>query len=94
VKTAIWDCDRCKSSGPDGINFDFLRDLWPEMQGDIMRFITDFHRNGKLSKGLNSTFIALIMKVDNPRRLNDFRPIFLVGSLYKILAKVLANRLQ
>ncbi|PNY01536.1 cysteine-rich receptor-like protein kinase [Trifolium pratense] len=61
--------------------------------GDVMRFITDFHRNGKLTKGINSTFIALIPKVDSPQRLNDFRPISLVGSLYKILANVLANRL-
>jgi hypothetical protein len=59
-----------------------------------MRFISEFHRNSKLTKGLNSTFIALIPKVDNPQRLNDFRPISLVGSLYKILAKVLANRLR
>jgi hypothetical protein len=45
-------------------------------------------------KGLNSAFIALIPKVDSPKRLNDFRPISLVGSLYKILTKVLANRLR
>ncbi|MCH85424.1 cysteine-rich receptor-like protein kinase, partial [Trifolium medium] len=47
-----------------------------------------------LQVGLNATFIALIPKVDSPQRLNDFRPISLVSSLYKILAKVLANRLR
>ncbi|GAU31392.1 hypothetical protein TSUD_19380 [Trifolium subterraneum] len=47
-----------------------------------------------LTKGINSTFIALIPKIDSLQRLNDFRPISLVGSLYKILAKVLANRLR
>ncbi|CAJ2652400.1 unnamed protein product [Trifolium pratense] len=45
-------------------------------------------------KGINSTFITLIPKTDSPQRLSDFRPISLVGSLYKILAKVLANRLR
>ncbi|GAU16239.1 hypothetical protein TSUD_298710 [Trifolium subterraneum] len=94
VKTAIWDCDSYKSPGPDGINFGFIKDFWSEMQTDIMRFMAEFHRNGKLTKGLNSTFIALIPKVDSPQRLNDFRPISLVGSLYKVLAKVLANRLR
>ena len=47
-----------------------------------------------MSKGINSTFIALIPKVGNPQRLNDFRPISLVGSMYKILEKVLTNILR
>jgi hypothetical protein len=65
-----------------------------DLKGDVMRFISEFHRNGKLTKGLNSTFIALIPKMDSPQRLNDFRHISLVGSLCKILVKVLANRLR
>jgi len=43
---------------------------------------------------INSIFIVLILKVDSPQRLNDFIPISLVGSMYKILSKVLANRLR
>ncbi|GAU20182.1 hypothetical protein TSUD_352460 [Trifolium subterraneum] len=79
VKAAIWDCDSYKSPEPDGINFGFLKEFWAEMQVDIMRFITEFHRNGKLSKGINSTFITLISKVDSPQKLNDFRPISLTS---------------
>jgi hypothetical protein len=94
VKAAVWDCDSFKSPGPDGVNLGFIKDFWEDMKGDVLRFISEFHRNGKLTKGLNSTFIALIPKVDSPQRLNDFRPISLVGSLYKILAKLLANRLR
>jgi len=59
-----------------------------------MRFLVESHRNGRLDKGINNTFIALIPKVDSRQRLNDFRPISLVGSMYKILSKVLANRLR
>jgi hypothetical protein len=59
-----------------------------------MRFLSEFHRNGKLTKGVNSTFIALIPKVNSPQRHNDFQPISLVGCMYKVLAKVLANRLR
>jgi len=54
----------------------------------------EFHRNGRLTKGVNSTFIALILKVSSPQQLNDFRPISLVGCMYMVLAKVLANRLH
>lgn len=56
-----------------------------------MRFVLDFHRNDKLLKGINSNFIALVSEKDSPHILNDFRPISLVGSLYKVLAKLLAN---
>jgi len=94
VKRAVWDCDSFKSPGPDGVSFGFLKDFWDLLQEDFMRFLVEFHRNGKLTKGLNYTFIALIPKVTCPQRLNDFRPISLVGCLYKVLAKVLANRLR
>lgn len=94
VKQAVWECDSYKSPGPDGVSFGFVKEFWSLLKDDLLRFMVEFHRNGKLSKGLNSTFIALIPKVNSPQRLNDFRPISLVGILYKILAKVLANRLR
>jgi len=94
VKVAVWDCDRFKSPGPDGVNLRFIKEFCLLLKEDIMCFIMEFHRNGKLVRGINTTFIALIPKVKNPQKLNDFRPISLVGSMYKILAKVLANRLR
>jgi len=94
VKIAVWDCESYKSPSPDGVNFGFIKDFWEDMKVEILRFVTDFHQNGKLSKGINNTFITLIPKKDCPQSLNDFRPISLVGSLYKVLAKLLANRLQ
>ncbi|KAK3193984.1 hypothetical protein Dsin_025294 [Dipteronia sinensis] len=45
-------------------------------------------------KELNRTFIALIPEINNPASMKDFRHISLVGSMYKILAKVLANRVK
>ena len=55
-----------------------LKKNWDLLKDDLMRFLVDFHRNGKLTKGLNSPFIALIPKVNSPQR----------------LATVLANRLR
>jgi hypothetical protein len=81
VKAAVWDCDNFKSPGPDDITFRFIKDFWDILKIDVMRVLLEFHRNGKLAKGINNTFIALIPKVDNPQRLNDFRPISLVGCI-------------
>lgn len=94
IREAVWDCDSDKSPGPDGITFGFIKEFWLDMKDEIVRFVYEFHRNGKLSKGINTTFIALIPKVASPQKINDFRPISLVGSLYKILAKLLSNRLR
>lgn len=45
-------------------------------------------------KSLNATFIALIPKKTRAIDLKDFHPISLVSGVYKIIAKVLANRLK
>lgn len=90
----MWDCDSYKSPDPDGINFGFLKDFWSDIKKDVLRFVHKFHHDGRLSKGINCSFIALIPKLESPQRLNDFRPISLIGSMYKVLAKLLASRLQ
>lgn len=94
IKAAIWDCDNYKCHGPDGINLGFYKDFWEVLKIDLLNFFGEFFCHGKLTKGLNSTFIALIPKVESPQRVADFRPIYLVSSVYKILSKVLANRLR
>nr|GEX48296.1 RNA-directed DNA polymerase, eukaryota, reverse transcriptase zinc-binding domain protein [Tanacetum cinerariifolium] len=48
---------------------------------------------GEIPSGGNSSFITLIPKVSNANVVKDFRPISLIGSVYKIVAKILANRL-
>ena len=42
----------------------------------------------------NSTFIALIPKVKQPRKVFDFCPISLCNVVYKLFSKVLVNRLK
>jgi len=62
----VWDCDSYKISYPYGINFGFIKEFWVELKDDILRFISEFHRNDILTKGINNTFIALIPKADIP----------------------------
>lgn len=90
----IKSCDGNKAPGPDGFNMLSIKKGWRFMKKDIMVFLGEFHRNNKLTKSLNSTFITLIPKVDNPMGLTDFRPISLIGIMYKILSKVLASRIK
>ena len=64
------------------------------MERDVLAVFDEFYQHSKFEKSLNATFIALIPKKNGASNIRDFRPISLVGSVYKILAKVLANRLK
>jgi hypothetical protein len=59
-----------------------------------MGVFQDFHTHSKFVKSINATFLALIPKKFGAVDLKDFRPISLVSGVYKIIAKVLANRLR
>jgi DNA gyrase/topoisomerase IV subunit A len=59
-----------------------------------MNVFHEFHAQGKFERSLNATFIAFIPKNARVVDLKDFRPISLVGGIYKIISKFLANRLK
>jgi hypothetical protein len=59
-----------------------------------MKVFHNFHEHEMFKKSLNATFIALIPKKIGQLEERDFRPISLVGSVYKIFAKVFASRLN
>ncbi|GKV31185.1 hypothetical protein SLEP1_g39903 [Rubroshorea leprosula] len=94
IDVAVRECDSSKAPGPNGFNFDFVKNVWELIRVDVIRFLHEFHKNGKLVRGLNTSFIVLVPKVDNPQKIEEFRPISLIGVMYKILAKLLANRLK
>ncbi|GJZ86850.1 RNA-directed DNA polymerase, eukaryota, reverse transcriptase zinc-binding domain protein, partial [Tanacetum coccineum] len=93
IKRAVWDCGTDKSPGLDGFTFGFYRRLWKIIENDVYDAVKYFFTYGNIPKGCNSSFIALIPKIPDANMVKDFRPISLIGSLYKIIAKILANRL-
>ncbi|KAK2638085.1 hypothetical protein Ddye_025880 [Dipteronia dyeriana] len=88
VWEAINVCYGNKAPGPDGLNLNFFKKNWEVIKEDFMAFIIEFHKDASIVRDLNSTFIALIPKVKRPTSMGDFRPISLVGSMYKILSKM------
>ncbi|GKD23981.1 RNA-directed DNA polymerase, eukaryota [Tanacetum coccineum] len=93
LKKAVWDCGIDKSPGPDGFTFGFYRRYWNIIEIDVFEAVKCFFNTGTIPNGCNSFFITLIPKIPDANLVNDFRPISLIGSPYKIIAKILANRL-
>lgn len=86
--------DSDKAPGLDGFTLAFYKTCWEMIKGDSILVFKDFHENCFLDKGSNATHIALIPKREGAIQLSDFRPVNLVGSTYKIIAKCLALRLR
>jgi hypothetical protein len=94
VREVIKGMDRDKASGPDRFSMAFFQDCWEVVKGDFMAVFEEFHARGKFVKSINSTFTSLIPKTQGAKEIKDFRPISLVGGVYKIISKVLANRMR
>ncbi|XP_058733340.1 uncharacterized protein LOC131604946 [Vicia villosa] len=90
VKEAIYSCDGNKSPGSDGFSLEFYKRNWSIIKEDFMKCCNDLYHKGTLVKSITSSFLALIPKKKNPQDLFEYRPICLVGSIYKIIAKMLA----
>ncbi|KAK2653870.1 hypothetical protein Ddye_013726 [Dipteronia dyeriana] len=94
VWEAICDCDGNKAPGPDDFNLNIIKANWEVVRVDFLGFMEEFYNDGSVVKHMIRTFIALVPKIKNLVHLKEFRPISLVGSVYKVLAKVLTNRLK
>lgn len=68
--------------------------FWEDVGDDIWRFVRDSFTYGQFSAPVSDTLMVLILKYDNPTTFKDFRPISLCNVLYKIVTKVLVQRLR
>ncbi|WJZ89517.1 hypothetical protein VitviT2T_008733 [Vitis vinifera] len=94
VHLALMGMNGDKAPGLDGFTGAFWQFCWEFVKEEILEMFKEFHEQKAFLKSLNTTFLVLIPKKGGAEELGDFRPISLVGGLYKLLAKVLANRIK
>lgn len=97
TKQDVWEVinamDNNKSPGPDGFNAKFFKSAWYIIGDDVFEAISEFFASGKLLKQINHSLIALIPKCEGADDVSQFRPIACCNTLYKIISKILANRI-
>lgn len=83
-----------KAPGPDGFPAAFFQKHWSSVKEGVIRTCLHILNEGGNLAPLNHTYIALIPKVNKPKKVSEFRPISLCNVIYKLIAKTLANRLK
>ena len=94
VHSTLMDMNGDKAPGPDGFTVAFWQCCWEFVKEEVLKMFKEFHKQNAFLKSLNNTFLVLLPKKRGAEELGDFRPISLLGGLYKLLAKVLANRIK
>ncbi|KAL6225204.1 hypothetical protein ACLB2K_004055 [Fragaria x ananassa] len=94
IKAAAFEMGANKAPGPDGFHGIFYQKFWGIINSTINNTAKEFFATNEILADLNQTNIVLIPKVPCPEKVTQFRPISLCNFSYKILSKVLANRLK
>ena len=94
VKNAVMQLGRNKSPGLDGLSSEFYQFFWPTLKNDLLSVLNHAIISGDLPHSFRKAVITLIPKKGDLADIANWRPVSLLNNDYKILAKVLANRLK
>lgn len=93
IKNTLFSLAKGKAPGPDGFPVEFFKSCWDSVGPSVLQSVHDFFQNGLLLKEVNATILALVPKVPNATAVTDFRPIACCNTIYKVITKILANRI-
>ena len=83
-----------KAPGPDGFQPIFYQKLWPIVGLTLIKFVVNCFNSLYFPDQLSNSFITLIPKTDNPECINQFHPITLCNVTYKVITKIIVNKLR
>ena len=93
-KKAVFSMKRNKAPGIDGLPIEFYQVFWDDLSGVLVNALNESYENGHLARSQRKGLITLIFKKGNADELKNWRPVTLLNCDYKIVATVLALRMQ
>ncbi|XP_020963843.1 uncharacterized protein LOC110265267 [Arachis ipaensis] len=86
IKEAVWDCKSSKAPGSDRYNMNFIKRCWEDIGPEFTVAVLGFFQSAKLPTDVNVTWVTLAPKFEGAKEVKDFRPISMVGCVYKVIS--------
>lgn len=92
IRNTIFSFKPFKSPDPDELHSFFFQKYWYIINSSVTNLFQQAFESGSLPDGINNTFLYLIPKILNANNLQNFRPIGLCNTIYKVVTKITSNR--
>jgi len=94
LRYAITQGKASKAPGQDGICLEFFRTAWDVIKHDLSHIMNHMNIEGRTSARQLQGLIVCLPKITHPKNVEDYRPLTLLNTDYKILARIIANRIR
>jgi len=94
IKAGLWSFKAFKAPGLNGLHAGFFQQFWLVVGKSMVEEVRKIFATMEIPEELNRTHISLIPKIPRPETLNNYRPISLCNTVYKIVSKILVAWLR
>lgn len=94
IQEALFQLPKGKAPGIDGIPTDFYVEYWDLLKNTLYKLFTNIFISGALTRTQKTGLVSLIPKKGDLSLIENWRPVSVLCADYKILAKLLANRIK
>ncbi|XP_058727219.1 uncharacterized protein LOC131598656 [Vicia villosa] len=94
ILAALKGIDDNSALGLDGYTAKIFKTSWNTIKPDVIAAIHEYFDKGKMYKAFNCSLVSLIPKSPSAKSIREFRPISVCSTFYKIISRILTNRLS
>ncbi|MCO5576650.1 hypothetical protein L7F22_030465 [Adiantum nelumboides] len=94
VETVVKGMKKEKTPGPDGIQAEVLQEMIEYAGQDLCDLLNHWRKEGSIQPNFNQGLIKLIPKGQDRLEIRNYRPLTMLNSVYKVMAKALALRIK
>ncbi|CAL1369279.1 unnamed protein product [Linum trigynum] len=93
VRSTVFSMGSKQAPGSDGLTGKFFKVFWDIVGTSVVEAVISFFASSRMLRSFNHTWLTLIPKVDSVETIRQLRPISLCQFVYKVITKIIAERL-